>query len=86
MWEGYREWRHTFPNEMRGALRNDSAAGYKVVIVSNQSPLVEPPTEGERSLLFGRDVVGTTPEENGRTGTAVPRGNGYDQHGGVLRG
>ena len=62
VWEGYREWRHTFPNEMRKVLRNDSATGYKVVIISNQSPLVEP-TVGERSLLFGRDVASRTPEE-----------------------
>jgi hypothetical protein len=62
VWEGYREWRHTFPNEMRATLHADAAAGYKLVIVSNQSPLASA-TEGERTLLFGRDVAGRTAEE-----------------------
>eukprot|EP01052_Picozoa_sp_SAG31_P034156 SAG31_NODE_3951_length_3724_cov_2.186483_2_plen_210_part_00 len=47
---------------MRGALRNNSAAGYKVAIVSNQGPLMES-TNGERTLLFGRDVEARTPTE-----------------------
>ena len=59
VWQGYREFSLTFPAQWRGVLRDLVAQGYKIVIVSNQGPLVN--GTAQRDDLVGRDVEAAGP-------------------------
>ena len=59
VWEGYREYTLTFAETWREVMRDYVAQGFKIVIVSNQGPLVN--ATGIRGDLFGRDVAAASP-------------------------